>query len=93
MIDAPWCSLTTSHASHRHLVNLPSDLAALYGPPQVAPEKFTDGKGVKGRMEPCGVGRVAWVVAQAKGISMEEVCSFAYDNTIKLFGLEDDTER
>jgi TatD DNase family protein len=69
------------------LSSLPPFLAALYGPATVKPEKFVEGKAVKGRNEPCSIGQVAWVVAQVKGVSIEEVCEAAYRNTKALFRL------
>lgn len=50
--DAPWCSVTTSHASYKHL---PKDLVVV---DKVKPEKFVEGKGVKGRNEPAEVSSV-----------------------------------
>lgn len=47
--DAPWCSVTTAHASSNYL---PRDLVVVE---KVKPEKFVEGKGVKGRMEPADV--------------------------------------
>ena len=41
-------------------------------------------------MEPSGIGRVAWVVAQAKGVQMEVVCQAAHENTVKMFGIGED---
>jgi len=47
---------------------------------------------VKGRMEPSGIGRVAWVVAEVKGVEMEVVVKAAWENTVRLFGLEEEEE-
>lgn len=52
--DAPWCSVTTSHASHAHL---PKDLVVVE---KVKPEKHVPGKGVKGRNEPAEVSELAF---------------------------------
>lgn len=62
--DAPWCSLTGGHASKHHLANLSPALKSLYFPQATQPEKWIEGKPVKGRNEPCAIGGVAFVVAQ-----------------------------
>ena len=62
--DSPWCSLTGGHASKGHLTTLPSGLKGLYLPDGVKPEKFEEGKAVKGRNEPCSIGAIAWIVSQ-----------------------------
>ncbi|ODA82160.1 hypothetical protein RJ55_00666 [Drechmeria coniospora] len=53
----------------------------------VKKEKWEEGAMVKGRNEPCNIERVAKVVAGIKGISVEEVCEAAWNNTVKVFGL------
>ncbi|TFK56549.1 Mg-dependent DNase [Heliocybe sulcata] len=88
--DAPWCSMTSTHASKKHLDTLPADLRALYFPAAVQPEKFAAGKAVKGRNEPVAIGGVAWVVHRVnEGVSYEEVVENAWRNTVKVFGLEE----
>jgi TatD DNase family protein len=62
--DAPWCSLTGGHASRAHLGTLPLHLHDLYIPPATQPDRWQEGKAVKGRNEPCAIGAVAHVVAQ-----------------------------
>jgi len=42
---------------------------------------------VKGRNEPCTIPNVAYAIANIKGISVEEVCEAAWNNSIKMFGL------
>ena len=81
-----------SHASYALLSTLAtspahSHLAPLYIPLSVKKERWVSGKGVKGRNEPCSTGQVAWVVAQLKGVSLEEVAEQTYRNTCQLFGL------
>ncbi|KAJ6604488.1 hypothetical protein DFH09DRAFT_1242462 [Mycena vulgaris] len=71
--DAPWCSMTGGHASKQHLAS---------------PEKFADGKAVKGRNEPCAIGGVAWVMHQLHGIPSEEIAEEAFKNTLELFSLD-----
>jgi TatD DNase family protein len=77
--DAPWCSVTTSHASYKHL---PKDLVVVE---KVKPEKFVEGKGVKGRNEPADVVVIAHIVASIRGESLEKVANAAFDNTMRLF--------
>jgi TatD DNase family protein len=84
--DAPWCSMTTAHASHSYLQAMPEDLRAVFAPPATKPEKFVLGKPVKGRNEPISIGAVAWVIAQVKGVPFEEVVEAAWRNTVELFG-------
>ncbi|KAL7414391.1 Mg-dependent DNase [Mrakia frigida] len=91
--DSPYCTPTTSHASHAHLITLPPTLAALYSPTSSnKPDKFKAGEAVKGRMEPSGIGRVAWVVAKVKGVEMEVVVKAVWENTVRMFGLEEEEE-
>jgi TatD DNase family protein len=54
----------------------------------VKKEKWVEGAMVKGRNEPCSIERVAKVVAGIKDVSVEEVCEAAWQNTVKVFGLE-----
>lgn len=85
--DCPYCEIRPSHASHAHLSSLPPYLSALYKPEAVKKEKFVEGKAVRGRNEPVGTGLVAWVVAQLKGVSLEEVAEVTTRNARELFGL------
>ena len=88
-VDAPWCSITSTHASHSYLGSMPSYLRALYDPPSVRPEKFTYGTPVKGRSEPTSIGKVAWVVqCLHPGLSLEELTTRAWNNTVELFDLK-----
>lgn len=77
--DAPWCSITSTHASHAHV---PKDLTVVE---KVKPEKFVVGKGVKGRNEPVEVVTIAHVLAGIRGEPVEQVAKAAWDNTIKVF--------
>ncbi|KAG8814415.1 hypothetical protein FRC17_001135 [Serendipita sp. 399] len=87
--DAPWCSLTGGHASKEHLTLLPSHLRKLYQPLSTQPDRWEEGKAVKGRNEPCAIGLVAFVVARLKGISLNEVAEHAWNNTIACFALNE----
>ncbi|KAK0748550.1 hypothetical protein B0T21DRAFT_356773 [Apiosordaria backusii] len=52
----------------------------------VKKEKWEEGAMVKGRNEPCTIERIARIVAGIKGVSVEEVCEAAWENTVKVFG-------
>jgi len=101
--DAPWCSITSTAASHAYL---PNGLAI------EKTKKFTPGSGVKGRNEPGDVSlamysckvladharlltrlhqinTIAHVVASVKGLTIDEVADAAWNNTIALFWPED----
>ncbi|KKA27481.1 hypothetical protein TD95_001972 [Thielaviopsis punctulata] len=53
----------------------------------VKKEKWVEGCMVKGRNEPCTIGRVATIVAAIKGITVEELCKHAWENTTKVFSV------
>ncbi|KAF2665667.1 putative hydrolase [Microthyrium microscopicum] len=79
--DGPWCEIRPSHASHKLLVDGPVI------PKAVKKERWADGMMVKGRNEPCTIPLVAHVIAKLKGITVEEVCEAAWNNSAKMFGL------
>ncbi|WVF68644.1 hypothetical protein IAT40_003414 [Kwoniella sp. CBS 6097] len=80
--DAPWCSVTASHASHAHLPAADSPLSIK----RVGkPEKFQEGLGVKGRWEPADIGVIAHIVASIRGIPIEELAEKVWGNTMRLF--------
>ncbi|KAI0639620.1 Mg-dependent DNase [Trametes polyzona] len=86
--DAPWCSLTSTHASKAHLNSLPPALTALYFPQATKPESFVYGRPIKGRNEPGAIGGVAWVVHKlTDGVPFERVTEKAWKNTVEVFGL------
>ncbi|KAI0048328.1 Mg-dependent DNase [Auriscalpium vulgare] len=90
--DAPWCSMTSTHASKEHLDKLPQDLRSLYFPAATQPEKFVHGKPVKGRNEPSAIGGVAWVAHQVNNggdTSYEEMVERAWRSTVHLFDLHE----
>jgi len=88
--DAPWCSMTASHASRPHVEALPQSLRSLYFPPDTKPERFVYGKAVKGRNEPCAIGGVAWVLKQMnEGVTFERITERAWKNTVEVFGLDE----
>lgn len=80
--DGPWCEMRPSHASAAFV----KDMGEISWK-SVKKEKWVDGAMVKGRNEPCMIGRVAWAVAGIKGISVEELTEAAWKNTVKMFGL------
>ncbi|THW92917.1 hydrolase, TatD family protein [Aureobasidium pullulans] len=79
--DGPWCEMRPSHASAKYLKDAPQL------PKAVKKEKWTADNMVKGRNEPCTIPNVAYAIANIKGISVEEVCEAAWNNSIKMFGL------
>ncbi|KAK1985136.1 TatD family hydrolase [Colletotrichum cereale] len=80
--DAPWGEiLAGSELAKRYLANAP----AL--PQSKKKDKFEMGLMVKGRNESCAMGRVAYVVAGLKGLSVEEVADAAWKNSVNMFGL------
>ncbi|OQE00066.1 hypothetical protein PENVUL_c059G07943 [Penicillium vulpinum] len=83
--DGPWCEIRPSHASAKHLDGAP-DL-----PKAVKKEKWQKGCMVKGRNEPIAIARVAHVIASVKGITVEEVCEAAWNNSIRMFGLGEES--
>lgn len=87
--DAPWCSLTGGHASKEHLALLPQHLRKLFIPLATQPERWEEGKAVRGRNEPCAIGSVAFVVARLKGVHLNEVAEKAYQNTLDCFNLQE----
>ncbi|KAK0208175.1 hypothetical protein DFS33DRAFT_1301874 [Desarmillaria ectypa] len=87
--DAPWCTMTSTHASKPHLDTLPASLRPLYFPPATKPDQFIYGRPVKGRNEPCAIGGVAWVIHRLNGVPFEKVTGKAWKNTIQLFDLEE----
>lgn len=90
MADAPWCSMTASHASRPYIDTLPQSLRSLYYPPDNKPERFVYGKAVKGRNEPCGVGGVAWVLHRMnENVAFERIAERAWKNTVEVFGLDE----
>lgn len=50
------------------------------------PEKWKEGSGVKGRMEPAEVGVIAHVVAQVRGECVEDLSAQVWENGVKLYG-------
>ncbi|CAK4033347.1 hydrolase, family [Lecanosticta acicola] len=81
--DGPWCEMRPSHASSKYLKDAPEL------PKAVKKEKWNAECMVKGRNEPCAIFRVAYAIANVKGLSVEEVAETAWRNSIRMFGLGD----
>lgn len=82
--DGPWCEMRPSHASAAYLKDI-GDIKWKSS----KKEKWTEGTMVKGRNEPCMIGRVAWAVAGIKGMSVEALTEKAWENTVKMFSLDE----
>ncbi|WVQ75088.1 hypothetical protein IAR50_004697 [Cryptococcus sp. DSM 104548] len=80
--DAPWCGCTSTSAGFPFLP--PAD-SPLNIQKMGRPDRQKEGLGVKGRMEPAELGVIAHVVAQVKGIDVEELAREVWDNTMRLF--------
>lgn len=93
--DGPWCEMRPSHASWPFLKGYagPEDREGGgtngegKGWKSVKKERWVEGAVVKGRNEPCFVGRVAYAVAGIKGLSVEVLAEAAWENTVRMFGL------
>ncbi|KAI1958632.1 hypothetical protein LOZ58_005038 [Ophidiomyces ophidiicola] len=79
--DGPWCEIRPSHASFKYVQDAP------VLPKAFKKERWQKGSMVKGRNEPVAISHVAQVIARVKGISVEEVCEAAWNNSIRMFGL------
>lgn len=79
--DGPWCEIRATHASTEFLKDAPEVQWK-----SVKKEKWVQGAMIKGRNEPCMIGRVGWAVAGMKGITLEELTEAAWANTVKMFG-------
>jgi TatD DNase family protein len=79
--DGPWCEMRASHASAAFVGGFKEEWT------WVKKEKWVEGAMVKGRNEPCMIGRVARAVAAIKGVSLEELTEAAWENTVRMFGL------
>ncbi|KAG9084502.1 hypothetical protein FRC06_004055, partial [Ceratobasidium sp. 370] len=53
------------------------------------PEKFIEGRAVKGRNEPCAIGGVAWVVASLNNCELEDVSRATWNNSVEMFNLHE----
>lgn len=80
--DAPWCEIRPSHESHKLLMGhkLPYE--------SKKKERFVENSMIKGRCEPASIVLVAKVMAELKGISLEELSEAVYQNSLKFLNLE-----
>ncbi|KAL8767049.1 MAG: hypothetical protein Q9209_006343 [Squamulea sp. 1 TL-2023] len=87
--DGPWCEIRASHAGMTVLKGVQGRESAGEGETwkKVKKEKWEEGAMVKGRNEPCEIGKVARVVAGVKGIGIEEVVDAAWRNSVGMFRL------
>lgn len=63
------------------------ELSSLYSPASVKKEKWEAEKQVKSRNEPCAIGNIAAVIAEAKGIDITIVAKAARENAKFLFNI------
>jgi TatD DNase family protein len=81
--DGPWCEIRASHASSEFLHDFKEEGKWKW----VKKEKWEVGALVKGRNESALIGKVAWVVAKLKNVSLEVLCEAAWANSVRMFGL------
>ncbi|PQE09645.1 deoxyribonuclease Tat-D protein [Rutstroemia sp. NJR-2017a WRK4] len=93
--DGPWCEIRPSHASAVWLKKYEEEGMAEEekkveggkGWKSVKKEKWVEGCMVKGRNEPCMIGRVAWIVAGVRGMNVQELREKAWENSCRMFDL------
>lgn len=79
--DCPYCEIKNTHSSMKYLTEI-----SKFDPSfKKADKKFEMGKMVKGRNEPNHIIQVAEVIAGVKGISLEQVATTCYENSMKLY--------
>jgi TatD DNase family protein len=77
--DAPWCGIKKSHPSFQYIkTSIPNEGIK-------KKEKWEKGYLVKDRNEPCYLHQVAEVVAELRGISVEELAEQCFRNSHRLF--------
>jgi TatD DNase family protein len=82
--------MTSTHASRKHIDDLPAGLRELFLPAPVRVEAFVPRRPVKGRNEPSAIGGVAWVAYKVReGMGFEEFVEQGWRNTVELFGLKE----
>ncbi|ELR01899.1 hypothetical protein VC83_03939 [Pseudogymnoascus destructans] len=98
--DGPWCEMRPTHASAAFVGpsydgpgkddEVAKDvLEREAGYRWVKKEKWTEGALVKGRNEPCLIGRIVVAVARIKGVTVEEVAEMAWGNSRRMFGFRE----
>lgn len=83
--DGPWCEMRASHASAQHRITVPA------WPKSVKKEKWEPGSMIKGRNEPAAIVHVAHAVASIKNLPIEEICEAVWKNSIRMFGLGEES--
>ena len=79
--DCPYCEIKSTHSSMKYLTDLTKFDKTL----KKHDKKFELGKMVKGRNEPNHIIQVAEVIANVKGIPLEQVATTCYENSMKLY--------
>ena len=79
--DCPYCEIKSTHSSMKYLTDLTKFDSTL----KKNDKKFELGKMVKGRNEPNHIIQVAEVIANVKGIPLEQVATTCYENSMKLY--------
>ena len=79
--DGPWCEMRASHASAQYVKGIEEPWKS------VKKEKWISGAMVKGRNEPCMIGKVAKAVAGIRGDGVEVLTEAAWANSVKMFAL------
>ncbi|OJI79322.1 hypothetical protein ASPTUDRAFT_132185 [Aspergillus tubingensis CBS 134.48] len=81
--DAPWCEVLSKDEKIASYLETARPL-----PPSRKYQKFIAGQMIKSRNEPCTIERVAMVVAGLKGVPVETVAEAAWNNSVRMFGLD-----
>ncbi|KFY24467.1 hypothetical protein V493_05217, partial [Pseudogymnoascus sp. VKM F-4281 (FW-2241)] len=99
--DGPWCEMRPTHASAAFVgptydgPGKDDEVAKVVlereaGYRWVKKERWAEGTLVKGRNEPCLIGRVVVAVARIKGVSVQEVAEAAWGNSRRMFGFKEE---
>lgn len=79
--SCPYCEVRSTHPGYKYIQTQF---------PAKAEKKFERGQCVKSRQEPCHVIQVAEIVAGVNGISLPTVADVCYNNSLRLYGWNDD---
>jgi len=74
--DCPYCDVKPTHAGHKFVKTT--------FPVVKKPDKYEEGKGVRGRNEPCNIRQVAEVLAGVLGVSVHHVATMCTKNARKM---------
>jgi len=75
--DSPYCEIKNTHPSKKYVKTVFD--------PAKDKKKHSKELMVKGRNEPCKTIQVAEVLAEIKGVSVEELSKIVYENSCKVF--------